>query len=82
MFFPYLMSKWTYLKYFEILEITAILGFGPVFKLEVVPKVVSNSKIGNAIPYILRFLFDVLAQILSELWLFQNLTYFFTSWPS
>ena len=27
-------------------------------------------------------LFDVLAQILTELWLFQNLTYFFTSWPS
>ena len=26
-----------------------------------------------------EILFDVLAQILTELWLFQNLTYFFTS---
>ena len=55
MFFPYLMSKWTYLKYFEIFEITAILGLGRVFKPEVVPIAESNSKIGHAIPYILRF---------------------------
>ena len=52
MFFRYLMSKWTYLKYFEI---TAILWLGRVFKPEVVPKTESNSKIGHAIPYILRF---------------------------
>ena len=34
--------------------------------------------------YCLRFdiLFDVLAQILTELWLFQSLTYFLISWPS
>ena len=49
------MSKWTYLKYFEIFEITAILGLGRVFKPEVVPKAESNGKIGHAIPYILRF---------------------------
>ena len=29
-----------------------------------------------------ELLFDVLAQILRELWLSQNLTYFLTSWPS
>ena len=29
-----------------------------------------------------EILFDSLAQILTELWLFQNLTYFLTSWPS
>ena len=28
-----------------------------------------------------EFLFDVLAQKLTELWRFQNLTYFLTSWP-
>ena len=34
--------------------------------------------------YSLHFeiLFDILAQISRELWLFQNLTYFVTSWPS
>ena len=55
MFFPYLMSKWTYHNYFEIFEITAILGFGRVFKPDVVPEIESNSLIGHAIPYILRF---------------------------
>ena len=55
MFIPYFMSKWTYLKYFEIFEITAILGLRRVFKREVVPKAESNSKIGHAIPYISRF---------------------------
>ena len=29
-----------------------------------------------------EILFDVLAQIFTELWLFQNLTYFLISWPS
>ena len=29
-----------------------------------------------------ELLFNVLAQILTELWQFQYLTYFFTSWPS
>ena len=29
-----------------------------------------------------EILFDVLAQILTELWLFQNFTYFLISWPS
>ena len=55
MFFPYLMSKWTNLKYFEIFKMAAILGFGRVFKQEVVPEVESNNMTGHAIPYILRF---------------------------
>ena len=55
MFFPYLMSKWTYLKYLEIFKMAAIFGFGRIFKPKVVPEVESNSKIGHAIPYILRF---------------------------
>ena len=55
MFFPYLMSKWTYLKYFEIFKMVAILRFGRVFKPEVIPEVESNTKIGHAIPYLLRF---------------------------
>ena len=46
------MSKWIYLKYFEI---DAILGFGRVFKPEVVTEVESYTKIGHVIPYILRF---------------------------
>ena len=55
MFFAYLMSKLIYLKYFEIFKIATILGFGRVFKPEVVTEVESNIKIGHAIPYILRF---------------------------
>ena len=55
MFFPYLMSKLIYLKYFEIFKIAAILGFGRVCKPEAVPDVEFNNKIGHAVPYILRF---------------------------
>ena len=36
-------------------KMAAILGFGRVFKTEVVREAESNSKIGHAIPYILRF---------------------------
>ena len=45
MLFAYLMSKWIYLKYSEIFKIAAILGFGCVFKPEVVTEVESNIKI-------------------------------------
>ena len=55
MFFLYLLSNRTYYKYFKMFKMAAILGFGRVFKPEVVPEVESNSKIGHAIPYILRF---------------------------
>ena len=55
MIFPYLMSKWTYPKYFEIFKMAAILNFGRVFKPEVVPKVKSYIEVGNVIPYILSF---------------------------
>ena len=55
MFFPYLMSKWIYLNYFEIFKVAAILGFGRVFKPEVVTEVESNIMIGHAIPYMLSF---------------------------
>ena len=55
MFFAYLMSKWIYLKYSEIFKIAPNLGFGRVFKPEVVTEVESNIKIGHAIPYMLSF---------------------------
>ena len=55
MFFPYLMSKWIYLIYFEIFKMAAIWGFGRVFKPEVVTEVESNIKIGQAIPYMWSF---------------------------
>ena len=55
MFFAYLMSKWIYLKYCEFFKNATILGFGGIFKPEVVTEVESNIKIGHAIPYILRF---------------------------
>ena len=54
MFFPYLMSKWIYLKYLEIFKM-AIWGFGRVFKPKVVTEVESKIKIGHAIPYMLSF---------------------------
>ena len=50
MFFLYLMSKWTYVKYFENFKMAAILRFG-----RVLPEVESYTKIGHVIPYILRF---------------------------
>ena len=55
MFLLYLLSNRTYFKYFKMFKMAAILGFGRVFKPEVVREVESNSKIGHAIPYILRF---------------------------
>ena len=55
MFFPYLMSKWTDLKYFEIFKMAAILRLRCVIKPEVVPEFELYTKIGYAIPYILRF---------------------------
>ena len=76
MFFPYLMSKWTYLKYFEIFKMAAILRFGRVFEPEVVPEVESNNKIGHAIPYIWDFFRRSSSNIIC---LFQNLTYFLIS---
>ena len=57
MFFPYLMSKWTYLKYFEVFKMAAILRFRCVIEPEVVPEPEFElyTKIGYAIPNILRF---------------------------
>ena len=55
MFFLYLMSNRTFFKYFEMFKMAAILGFGRVFETNIVREVESNSKIGHAIPYILRF---------------------------
>ena len=55
MFFLYLMSKWTYVKYLENFKMAAILGFGRVFEPGVVPEVESNTKIDHVVPYILRF---------------------------
>ena len=52
MFFPYLMSKWTYLKYFEIFKMAAILRIRCVIEPEVVPEFVLYTKIGYAIPYL------------------------------
>ena len=55
MFFLYLMSKLTYVKYLENFKMGAILGFERVFKPGVVPEVESYTKIGHVVPYILRF---------------------------
>ena len=55
MIFPYLLSKRTYLKYFEIFKMAAILRSGRSFKPEVVPEIESYIKIGHVIPYIMSF---------------------------
>ena len=47
--FLYLMSKLTYLKYFEIFKMAAILKFRRTFKPEVAPEVELFTKIGHAI---------------------------------
>ena len=76
------MSKWICLKYFEIFKMAAILRSGSVFlrgsqSESWLQRLDSQS---NSLHF--ELLIDVLAQILSELRQFQNLTYFFTSWPS
>ena len=55
MFFPYLMWKWTYLKYFEVFKMAAILRLRCVIEPEDVSEFELYTKIGDAIPYILRF---------------------------
>ena len=52
MFFQYLISKWTYLKYFEIFKMAAILRLRCVIEPEVVPEFELYTKIGYAIPYV------------------------------
>ena len=53
--FLYLMSKLTYLKYFDIFKMAAILRFRRTFEPEVEPEVELHIKIGHAIPYLLSF---------------------------
>ena len=55
MIFEDMMSKWTCLKYFEIVKMVAILRFGRSFKPERVLEIEYNTIIGHAIPYILSF---------------------------
>ena len=58
MFFPYPMSNWTSnepLKYFEIFKMAAIVRFRCFIEPEDVPEFELYTKIGYAIPYILRF---------------------------
>ena len=57
----------------------AILRSEQSFKPELVLEIEYDTTIGHAFPYVLSF---CSAQQLTELWQFQNLTYFFTSWPS
>ena len=47
--------KMTYLKYFEIFKMAATLRFRCVIEPEVVQEFELYTKIGYAIPYILRF---------------------------
>ena len=54
MFFAHLTSKLIYLKYFEIFKIAAILGFGRVFKPEVVTEVESGYSSTEFHPFVLR----------------------------
>ena len=60
----------------------AILRSGRTFKPEVVAEVEPHIKIGHVISLHFEISFDVLAQILTDLWLFKNLTYFLISWLS
>ena len=79
--FPYLeKSKWICIKYFEIFKMAAILRSVSVFLRPSESWVQWLDSQSNSLHF--ELLIDVLAQILSELRQFQNLTYFFTSWPS
>ena len=53
MFFPYLMSKWTYLKYFEIFKMAAMVQVR--YWTGIVSEFELYTKVDYAIPYILIF---------------------------
>ena len=57
--FPYIMSKWTYLKYFEIFKMTAMFEVRANFKPEVVPEVDDAMKIGLEEYYVVVLLIFV-----------------------
>ena len=82
---PYPMSNWGYLwKFLKSWKFQKCRNF------EVLANFFVGSVTGNWVCYIdsqvhyLQFelLIDTVAQILTELWQFQNLTYFLTSWPN
>ena len=49
------MSKWTYLKYFEVFEMAAIFRSEQFIELEIVLEIEYNTTVGHAIPHILSF---------------------------
>ena len=53
--FSYLMSKLTYLKYFEIFEMATILSSEQFIELKIVLEIEYNTTIGHAISHILSF---------------------------
>ena len=53
MFFPYLMSKWTYFKYFEIFKMAAMVQVR--YWTGIVSEFELYTKVDYAILYILRF---------------------------
>ena len=55
----------------------AILRSKQSIELEIVLEIEYSTTIGHAIRPHFELLFDVLVQQLTELWQFQNLTYFF-----
>ena len=82
---PYPMSNWGYRWNF-----LKSWKFQKCRNCEVLAKFFVGSVIGNWVCYInsrmhylhFELLIDTVAQILTELWQFQNLTYFLTSWPN
>ena len=82
---PYPMSNWGYLWKF-----IKFWNFQKWRNFEVLANFFVGSVTGNWVCYInsqvhylhFELLIDALAQILTELWWFQNLTYFLTSWPN
>ena len=82
---PYPMSNWGYLwKFIKFWNFQKWRNF-KVLANFFVGGVTGNwvCNIDSQVHYLhFELLIDVLAQILTELWWFQNLTYFLTSWPN
>ena len=82
---PYFMSNWGYLWKF-----IKFWNFQKWWNFEVLANFFVGGVTGNWVYNIdiqvhylhFELLIDALAQILAELWWFQNLTYFLTSWPN
>ena len=78
--FPYLRSDWSCVKYFKIFKMATILSSRQTFLPEIIAGSWIYQKDSHEHFRHFELLIDALAQILAEIYQFQNLTYFVILW--